>query len=33
MKKMGCVVSIVLTLVFVQLAQAQMGKGATPGLF
>ncbi|MBP1747455.1 MAG: hypothetical protein H6Q54_2070 [Deltaproteobacteria bacterium] len=33
MKKMGCVVSIVLTLVFVQLAQAQMGKGATPRFY
>ena len=33
MKKMACVVSIVLTLVFVQLAQAQMGKGAGPKFY
>ena len=30
MKKIACVVSIVLTLVFVQLAQAQLGKGGGP---
>ena len=30
MKKIACVVSIVLTLVFIQLAQAQLGKGAGP---
>jgi hypothetical protein len=33
MKKIVCVVSIVLTLVFVQLAQAQMGKGAGPKFY
>jgi hypothetical protein len=33
MKKMACVVSIVLTLVFFQLAQAQMGKGAGPKFY
>jgi len=30
MKKIACVVSIVLTLVFVQLAQTQLGKGGGP---
>jgi hypothetical protein len=30
MKKIACVVSIVLTLAFVQLAQAQLGKGSGP---
>ena len=33
MKKTICVVSIVLTLVFVQLAQAQLGKGAGPKFY
>jgi hypothetical protein len=33
MKRMICLVSIVLTLVFVQLAQAQLGKGAGPKFY
>jgi hypothetical protein len=33
MKRMNCLVSIVLTLVFVQLAQAQLGKGAGPKFY
>jgi hypothetical protein len=33
MKKIACVVSIVLTLVFVQLAQAQLGKGGGPKFY
>ena len=33
MKKMACVVSIVMILVFVQLAMAQMGKGAGPKFY
>ena len=33
MKKIACVVSIVLTLVFVQLAEAQLGKGGGPKFY
>jgi len=33
MKKIACVVSIILTLVFVQLAEAQLGKGGGPKFY
>jgi hypothetical protein len=33
MKKIACVVSIILTFVFIQLAQAQFGKGAGPKFY
>ena len=33
MKKIVCVVSIILTLVFVQLAEAQLGKGGGPKFY